>query len=106
MHWETATLCNQTLMAMIAEGGGWAITTPLCYMRAGRFHTKVKLFPFPEKAFARSISIFATPECATKSQQIVQDIMVRLIEKRALEPALAMMPWLAGNFGFDPHAEY
>ena len=32
--------------------------------------------------------------------------MGRLIEKRALEPALAMMPWLAGNFGFDPQAEY
>ncbi len=93
---------NQTLMAMIAEGGGWAITTPMCYMRASRFHAKVKLFPFPEKAFARSISILSPPECAAKSKRIVQDIMVQLIEKRALQPALKMMPWLANSFGFDP----
>jgi hypothetical protein len=24
------------MMAMVAEGGGWAITTPLCYVRASR----------------------------------------------------------------------
>lgn len=96
---------NQTLMAMIAEGGGWAITTPMCYMRASRFHAKVKLFPFPEKAFARSISIFATPECAVKSQQLVQDIVTLLIEKRALQPAFAIMPWLEGHFGFVSQAK-
>ena len=92
-------------MAMIAEGGGWAITTPMCYMRASRFHAKVKLFPFPKKAFARSISIFATPECAVKSQQLVQDIVTRLIEKRALQPAFAIMPWLEGHFGFVSQAK-
>lgn len=89
---------NQTLMAMIASGNGWAISTPLSYMRAKRFHGQVKLHPFPERGFARKISLFATPECAETSQQIVLKTMQNLVEQRALGPALEAMPWLRGQF--------
>ncbi|EBA15339.1 transcriptional regulator, LysR family protein [Roseobacter sp. SK209-2-6] len=93
---------NQTLMAMVASGNGWAVTTPLCYMRAKRFHRQVKLHPFPEKSFARHLSMFATPECAKTSQQIVHKTLQNLVLKRALKPALEMMPWLHGMFELDP----
>lgn len=89
---------NQTLMAMIASGNGWGISTPISYMRAKRFHGRVKLHPFPDRGFARNISLFATPECAESSQQIVMKTLQSLVEKRALAPALEMMPWLREQF--------
>lgn len=89
---------NQTIMAMIAAGSGWAVTTPMSYMRARRFHAQVKLQPFPEKAFARSLSIFTTPETGETAQQIVGSALRTLFRKRALKPALEMMPWLQDSF--------
>jgi len=89
---------NQTMMAMIAAGAGWAITTPLCYMRAKRFHSQVKLHRFPGKMFARYISVFATQECPKASHQIVCKTLQILIQKRAVRPAVEMMPWLSGEF--------
>lgn len=89
---------NQTMMAMIAAGGGWAMTTPLSYMRAKRFHSQVKLQPFPSKAFARYISLFATPECSKTPQNLVHNILQSQIKKQVLDPALEMMPWLNGIF--------
>lgn len=89
---------NQTMMAMIAAGSGWAVTTPLSFMRARRFHAQVTLHRFPDKGFARYISMFATPECPDIPQQVVLNAMQSLIRKRALKPALDMMPWLDGLF--------
>ena len=49
---------NQSIMNMVAEGCGWAITTPACYARARRFHRQLRLVPFPGKEFARTLSVF------------------------------------------------
>lgn len=89
---------HQTMMAMIAAGEGWAITTPLSFMRARRFHRQVRLHPFPSKGFARFLSVFATPECSQTSQQMVCHTLQSLTRKRALQPALEMMPWLERDF--------
>ena len=96
---------NQTMMAMIAAGSGWAITTPLSFMRSSRFHRDVCLHPFPGKGFARSISLFATPECGDTSQAAVYSILEHLTQKRALKPALEMMPWLNGKFRLKSRSE-
>lgn len=89
---------NQTMMAMIAAGSGWAITTPVSYMRARRFHSKVQLHPFPGKGFAREISILATPDCAEATQFYLSNILQSLVQKRVLQPAIEAMPWLNGMF--------
>ena len=47
------------LMAMVARGLGWAITTPLGYMRAARFHDGLaSTYPAPFGEFSRTISLF------------------------------------------------
>lgn len=89
---------NQTMMAMIAAGSGWAITTPLSFMRAQRFHSQVQLHPFPGKGFAREIFILTTPECAEATQMFVSNTLRSLVQKRVLQPALEVMPWLGGTF--------
>ncbi len=89
---------NQTMMAMIASGAGWAITTPLCYSQARRFHGQVTLHPFPAKNFARYISVFATPECSTSVTDLVNSTLRTLVERHALIPAFEKMPWLKDQF--------
>ena len=89
---------NQSLMNMVAEGNGWAITTPLNYIRAHRFQRQVTLMPFPGKGFARYISVFSTelgPDAAITS---VTGTMRRLIAEQAIAPTVERMPWLDGQF--------
>lgn len=92
---------NQTMMAMIASNSGWAITTPLSYMRAKRFHAKIRLHPFPGKGFARYISLFSTAECSEHAQSMVLQALENLFLKRAIEPAITAMPWLEGKFRLE-----
>ena len=51
---------NQSIMGMVAEGSGWAITTPTCYGRARRFHDRIMLRPFPGREFTRTLSLLTT----------------------------------------------
>ncbi|KLN58870.1 LysR family transcriptional regulator [Kiloniella spongiae] len=89
---------NQTLMAMIAAGAGWSITTPLCYFRASHFHNQIKLCQFPEKSFARYLSLFATHECSTSIIEIINVALCNMINKKIVQPAYDTMPWLRDSF--------
>lgn len=98
---------NQTMMAMVASGAGWALTTPTCYFRARRFHDQVTLHPLPIKSFARYISLLATPECPENVTKMINITMRDLVEKRLLNPAHDAMPWLKDSFHllpFDPRS--
>ncbi|WP_406645378.1 LysR family transcriptional regulator [Aliisedimentitalea scapharcae] len=89
---------NQTIMAMIAAGAGWAITTPLCYMRAKRFQGQVRLHPFPGKGFARYISLFASPECSEPMATMVGAALRSLLERNVVRPLTDDHPWLCDSF--------
>lgn len=89
---------NQTMMAMVAAGSGWAVTTPLCYIRARRFHGNVTLHPFPGKGFARYLSVFAGEESPEIAVRLVEASLRNLIGLRALQPAHTAMPWLQDTF--------
>lgn len=93
---------NQTMMAMIAAGSGWAVTTPTCYFRARRFHEKVQLHPFPAKGFARHLSLFAREECADEVIRTINSAMRNLIEMRLIQPAIEAMPWLSDELNLLP----
>lgn len=89
---------NQTIMAMIAAGAGWAICTPLCYARARRFHGQVRLLPFPGKEFARQISLLATPDCAEPVLHTVEGALRSLITRHALSQLHEELPWLRNRY--------
>ncbi|MEO0370530.1 MAG: LysR family transcriptional regulator [Pseudomonadota bacterium] len=93
---------NQSLMSMVADGDGWTISTPLNFMRARRFHKQIQLAPFPGKSFSRYLSIFTAE--ATPGQVVapVSSTMRRLIDERAIRPAVERMPWLAEAFQLLP----
>ncbi len=96
---------NQTIMSMVAEGAGWAITTPTNYIRATRFQRQVTLLPFPEKGFARYLSVFTTELHPSPATEIVASTLRQLVQTRAIDPAVARMPWLAELFTLLPDRE-
>ena len=83
------------LMAMVARGIGWAITTPMGYMRAGRFHEQIEAFPLPYPPFARTISLYANADWAGRVPEEVAGTMRTLLETHVIEPAVAKFPWLS-----------
>jgi DNA-binding transcriptional LysR family regulator len=93
---------NQMMMAMIAAGSGWAVTTPTCYFRARRFHGQVRLHPFPAKGFARHLSLFAREECADEVIGTINSAMRNLIEMRLIHPAIEATPWLSDELYLLP----
>jgi len=101
---------NQSLFALIADGGGWAITTPMNYARAAPFQARVRLLPFPGRGFARTISIYTTPACNAEVAGVIGTTLHQLIGARAVAPTLASLPWLGTGFrlldggGFSPES--
>ena len=89
---------NQTLMAMVAAGAGWTITTPLLFARAKRFQKKLSMHRFPGKSFSRTLAIVATPDCSRSVLEVIDSKIRALIEKHVIQPLLQDEPWLADSF--------
>ncbi|MEO9777522.1 MAG: LysR family transcriptional regulator [Sedimentitalea sp.] len=89
---------NQTLMAMVAAGAGWTITTPLLFSRAKRFQPKLRMHRFPGKSFSRTLALVATPDCSRSVIELVDDKMRNLIRNHALTPTHLSNPWLKDSF--------
>lgn len=85
------------LMAMVARRIGWAVTTPLGFMRAGRFHDQVEAHPLPFKPFSRTISLYASADWAGNVPTDVARTMRHLMQTHMIEPALGQLPWLASE---------
>ncbi|MGB7241497.1 MAG: LysR family transcriptional regulator [Sulfitobacter sp.] len=88
---------HSALMAMVARGIGWAVTTPLGYMRAERLHHQLEARRLPLPAFSRQISLFAGEDWAGDVPQTVARTMRGLLQAHMIDPALSSLPWLSGE---------
>ncbi len=89
---------TQTLMAMVASGAGWAITTPLMFSRARRFQSKLRMHPFPGKGFSRTLSMVVTPDCSDTVLGLLERKLRDLTAKHVIDPLHMSMPWLRDSF--------
>ncbi len=89
---------NQTLMAMVAAGAGWTITTPLLFSRAKRFQSRLQMRRFPGKGFSRTLAIVATSDCSRSVVDLVDARMRALITEHAITPFRVSAPWLGDSF--------
>ena len=89
---------NQTLMAMVAAGAGWTITTPLLFSRAKRFQPKLRVHPFPGKRFSRTLSVVTTPDCSRSVLDLVNRKLRRALEAQVIVPLVEDTPWLKDEF--------
>jgi DNA-binding transcriptional LysR family regulator len=89
---------NQTLMAMVAAGAGWTITTPLLFSRARRFQSKLAMHRFPGKAFARTLAVVATPDCSRSVLELITRKLRDLVHEHAISGQHQQNPWLRDSF--------
>ena len=89
---------NAILMALVASGAGWAITTPLLFARSKRSHQDVRLLRFPIQNFAREIGLFCSSDSPSQLTELVKSKLYELLEVHALEPVHRSYPWLKDDY--------
>ncbi|MEJ6500048.1 MAG: LysR family transcriptional regulator [Rhodobacterales bacterium] len=83
------------ILAMVASGAGWAITTPLGYRRAHRFRDDVAVMPLPFEGFSRRISLFARNKAMDRMPADIAARLLPLLQNMVVSPSIARLPWLA-----------
>ncbi|MCA8869788.1 MAG: LysR family transcriptional regulator [Rhodobacteraceae bacterium] len=82
------------IMAMVAAGAGWTITTPLGVTRAQRFRADVAVMPLPFEPLARRISLFARKKVMERMPGEIAGRLRPLLRDLVVAPCLREMPWL------------
>ncbi|MGO4909107.1 LysR family transcriptional regulator [Pseudorhodobacter sp. W20_MBD10_FR17] len=95
-HFECAN--SDMLMAMVAAGAGWSITTALLYSHGKQFQDQVEVHRFPGKSFARTLSIVSTPDCSRSVLIKVRNKFTELLEETAIPMLHEKLPWLQDSF--------
>jgi DNA-binding transcriptional LysR family regulator len=83
------------IMAMVADGAGWSILTPLGWMRAGRFREQVDLIELPFGALTRQITLTSRKDVLSTMPSTIADRLRPLLQTMMIDPAVAKHPWLA-----------
>ncbi|MGB3178846.1 MAG: LysR family transcriptional regulator [Albidovulum sp.] len=89
---------NQSIMALVANGTGYSITTPLALLRAKIFLDQVDVHPLPMAAMSRTISLFAQMDQAGDSAREIARTLRTILATRLVSPAKDVAPWLAESF--------
>ncbi|MCV0428477.1 MAG: LysR family transcriptional regulator [Roseibium sp.] len=89
---------NAILMALVAAGAGWAITTPLLYARSKRSQESVRLLRFPNQSSAREVGLFWSADCPLQLTELVKSKLHELVELYALGPVHQAYPWLKDEY--------
>ncbi len=87
----------QSIMAMVAQGTGWAIAPPMCFLRAQRFQPQVDMLPLPFP-IARRISLFARKDTLDRMPKDIATRLGDLIDALLVRPTIPSHPWLADSF--------
>ncbi len=84
-------------MAMVAGGLGWTILTPLGFLHAQRFRDRAEVLPLPFAPLSRTISLNAREGVLRDMPGRVAGRLRPLLQELVVTPAVAQMPWLAGE---------
>jgi DNA-binding transcriptional LysR family regulator len=85
------------IMAMVADGAGWTILTPLGCMRAQRFRACVDIVPLPLPPLTRRIVLVARRGVLGNLPAQMAGRMRELLAEHLVGPAVAEWPWLDGS---------
>lgn len=85
------------IMAMVVEGAGWTILTPLGFLHAQRFRDRAEVLALPFAPLSRTISLNARRGGPRGMPEQVAGRLRPLLEELVVAPALARMPWIAGD---------
>lgn len=82
------------IMAMVAQGAGWTILTPLGWMRAQRFQAQVDVLPLPFAPLSRTITLTARRGVMGDMPDDMVKRLKPLLAEMIVRPAVAQLPWL------------
>lgn len=90
------------IMAMVADGAGWTIMTPLGWLSAQRFRARVDIVPLPLPPLARTISLTARRGVLGTMPESMAARLRALVGELIVTPAEAELPWLKGALRILP----
>lgn len=82
------------IMAMVADGLGWSILSPLGWMRAGRFRDQVDLIELPFASMSRTIALISRKDVLATMPGTIADRLRPLLQTMIVDPAVKQHPWL------------
>lgn len=85
------------IMAMVADGAGWTILTPLGVLHADRFRDAADVLPLPFAPLERTISLSARAGVLVEMPSHIAALLRPLLQAQVVDPVVARLPWLAGR---------
>lgn len=85
------------ILALVAQGAGWTILTPLALMRARRFADRLDVFELPFAPLSRTISLTARKGVMQDMPAQVADQLKPLLRDIIVTPAIQAHPFMAGQ---------
>lgn len=85
------------IMAMVVEGAGWTILTPLGFLHAQRFRDRADVLPLPFAPLSRTISLNARRSVLKGMPEQVATRLRPLLQELIVAPAVCRMPWIEGE---------
>ncbi|MBU2983198.1 LysR family transcriptional regulator [Lentibacter algarum] len=82
------------ILAMVAQGAGWTILTPLALMRARRFASRIDVMELPFEPLERRISLIARSGVLQEMPAQTAQKLRPVLQKQVVGPALAAYPQL------------
>lgn len=82
------------IMAMVAQGAGWTIMTPMGWMRADRFRDQVDVMPLPFEPLTRQISLTSRKDVLGKMPEGMAARLRPQLQTMIVDPAIDALPWL------------
>lgn len=89
---------NQTLMAMVAAGGGLDHHHSFGVTRAHRFQSKLQMHPFPRKNFGRTLSLITCSDCTGFVIDLVNHKVLSELNRQVIADIHRAIPWLEDQF--------
>ncbi|MGR3703680.1 MAG: LysR family transcriptional regulator [Paracoccaceae bacterium] len=84
------------ILALVAQGAGWTILTPLALMRARRFADRLDVFELPFAPLSRTISLTARKGVLQDMPAQVAQRLKPLLRDIIVNPAIQTHPFMAG----------
>lgn len=83
-----------SILAMVAQGSGWAMLTPLGWLRAERFKDQVDVYDLPFDPLSRRISLTARREVLGDMPRQMAERLRPKLDSMIVGPAKKALPWL------------
>ena len=84
------------ILALVGQGAGWTILTPLALMRARRFADQIDVMDLPCEPLSRTISLTARKDILRDMPARIAETLRPILERAVVAPAIREYPFLRG----------